>query len=170
MIYLYYEGQVPDEYVLTLRFEEGREEYQYHVPVIKLPDISAEELNDRKMVILIPFHLLKLRKMVKRYSAKMNKKQDVQEDFLRELKHLIQDDIIGSIEANHKLGNITTEDAYKLRRYTQQLWEYIQTHTEELKEVEEMTDESFMTDIDILCEEYNKKVEQSRREGKQLQQ
>ena len=30
-----------------------------------------------------------------------------------------------------------------------------------------MTDESFMTDIDILCEKYNKKVEQSRREGKQ---
>ncbi len=83
------------------------------------------------------------------------------------MKHLIQDDIIGSIETNHKVGNITTEDAYKLRRYTQQLWEYIQTHTEELKGVEDMTDESFMTDIDILCEEYNKKVEQGRREGRQ---
>ena len=161
VIYLYYEGQVPDEYVLKLCFEEGREEYQYHVPVIKLPEISAEELNDRKMVILIPFHLLKLRKMVKRYSAKMKRGENAQEDFLRELKRLIQDDIIGSIEANHKVGNITTEDAYKLRRYTQQLWEYIQTHTEELKEVEEMTDESFMTDIDILCEEYEEKIEKS---------
>ena len=167
VIYLYYVGEVPDEYVLKLRFEEGQDEYQYHVPVIKLPEITPEELTNRKMVILIPFHLLKLRKMVKKYSATIKREHKVPEGLLKELKHLIQNDIIGSIEANHELGNITTEDAYKLRRYTQQLWEYIQTHTEELKEVEEMTDESFMTDIDILCEEYNKKIEQAQKEAQE---
>ena len=31
-----------------------------------------------------------------------------------------------------------------------------------------MTDESFMTDIDILCEEYEEKIEKSRQEGIQL--
>ena len=98
VIYLYYVGEVPDEYVLKLRFEEGQDEYQYHVPVIKLPEISPEELTNRKMVILIPFHLLKLRKMVKRYSAKIKKKHKVPEGLLKELKHLIQDDIMNAKE------------------------------------------------------------------------
>ena len=68
IIYLYYEGEVPDEYILTLSFEEGRSTYEYKVPVIKMPEISVQELNDRKMVILIPFHLLKLRYCVRKHS------------------------------------------------------------------------------------------------------
>ena len=157
IIYLYYESEVPDEYVLTLSFEEGRSTYEYKVPVIKLPAISARELNDRKMVILIPFHLLKLRNWVKTYSS---------EEVMEKLKDLVEDDIIGSIEANREAGNITQEDAYKLRRYTQKLWEYLKAHTKELEGCEDMTDESFMTDIDILCEDYEKKIMQARKEGR----
>ena len=158
IIYLYYEGEVPDEYVLTLSFEEGKSTYEYKVPVIKLPEISAGELNERKMVILIPFHLLKLRRLIKKYPlAKC----------MGELQRLIEDDIIGSIEMNREIGNITREDAFKLRRYTQRLWEYLQANTKELEGFEDMTDESFMTDIDILCEEYEKKIMQAREEGKE---
>ena len=34
--------------------------YEYQVPVMKMSEISSEELSERKMVIRIPFHVLKL--------------------------------------------------------------------------------------------------------------
>jgi hypothetical protein len=51
------------------------------------------------------------------------------------------------------VGNITLEDAQKLNTYTQILYHQIYSHYEELEEVNEMTDESFMTEVDILYEE-----------------
>ena len=86
---------------------------------------------------------------------------------MEKLKGLVENDIIGSIEANYEAGNITQEDAYKLRRYTQKLWEYLKAHTKELEGCEDMTDESFMTDIDILCEDYEKKIAKAREDGRE---
>ena len=63
---------------------------------------------------------------------------------------------IGSINENSKLGNITIEDALKLKRYLRKLCDYLSRHYEELKGMSDMTDESFMTDIDIMCEEHEK--------------
>ena len=63
---------------------------------------------------------------------------------------------IGSINENSKLGNITIEDALKLKRYLRKLCDYLSRHYEELKGMNDMTDESFMTDIDIMCEEHEK--------------
>ena len=63
---------------------------------------------------------------------------------------------IGSINENTKLGNITIEDALKLKRYLRKLCDYLSRHYEELKGMSDMTDESFMTDIDIMCEEHEK--------------
>jgi len=73
VIYLYYTGEVSDEYTLTLEFDESQGVYEYKVPVLKLPEISAQELTDRKMVVLIPFHVLKLRYAIK------DKNQDLEQ-------------------------------------------------------------------------------------------
>ena len=145
IIYLYYTGEVPDEYTLTLEFDEGAAKFDYTVPVIKLPELTVEELNEKKMVILIPFHLLKLRYWVQN--------GNVTEEAL---KKLVQDDIIGSINKNQQVGNITQEDALKLKRYTQKLAEYLYVTLDRdgLGALRDMTDESFMTDIDILCKEH----------------
>jgi hypothetical protein len=62
-------------------------------------------------------------------------------------------DIIDTINRNLEVGNITLEDAQKLNTYTQILYHQIYSHYEELEEVNEMTDESFMTEVDILYEE-----------------
>jgi polyhydroxyalkanoate synthesis regulator phasin len=51
------------------------------------------------------------------------------------------------------VGNITKDDARKLSAYTQILYRYIYARYEELEDVSDMTDESFMTEVDILCEE-----------------
>ncbi len=146
VIYLYYEGTVPDEYTLTLEFDEGKKTFEYTVPVVKLTELSVEELNRRKMVILIPFHLLKLKQWLK--------EGKVTEESLRKLVH---DDIIGSINENQRLGNISTEDALKLKRYTGRLSRYLyqKLQGEGLGVLMEMTDESFMTDVDLFFEAYH---------------
>lgn len=144
VIYLYYEKEVPDEYTLKLTFNEERDTFHYKVPVLKLPEISSKELCERKMVILIPFHILKLR-----YALKKGSFQDVEE-----LQSYILNDIIGHINENIRLGNITIEDALKLKRYLQRLCDYLSKHHKELEAMGDMTDESFMTDIDIMCKEH----------------
>ena len=146
VIYLYYEGNVPDEYTLQLEFNRDKEPktFEYKVPVLKLLDLSTKELNDRKMVILIPFHLLKLRKAIKEGNL---------ENRMDELQSMVTDDIIGSIEANQQLGNLTVEDAFKLRTYVNALWRYLYKHHKELEGFGDMTDESFMTKADIICKE-----------------
>ncbi len=70
-----------------------------------------------------------------------------------ELQSMVADDIIGSIEANQQLGNLTVEDAFKLRTYVDTLWRYLYKHHKELEGFGDMTDESFMTEADIICEE-----------------
>jgi hypothetical protein len=143
IIYLDHSGKVPSEYDLLLDFgDQGS--FCYHSPVVDFQSISMEELNDRKLVILIPFHLLKLRRLMKQERSEENKQA---------LLHLINDDIIGSINKNLKAGNITIDDARKLSSYTQTLYHHIYAHYEELEEISDMTDESFMTEVDILCEE-----------------
>ncbi len=154
IIYLYYEGEVPDEYSLFLEFDEGRDVYEYKVPVLKLPEVSSKELSDRKMVILIPFHVLKLRCALKQgnYTS------------VDELQKHILNDIIGNIKENLRLGNITLEDSLKLRRYLMRLCDYLSKHHKELEGMRDMTDESFMTDIDILCKEHEDAIDDMRKE------
>ncbi len=153
IIYLYYEGQVPDEYSLILEFDEGRDVYEYKVPVMKLPEVSSKELSDRKMVILIPFHVLKMR-----YALKQGNYTSVDE-----LQKHILNDIIGNIKENLRLGNITLEDSLKLRRYLMRLCDYLSKHHKELEGMRDMTDESFMTDIDILCKEHEDAIDDMRK-------
>ena len=66
------------------------------------------------------------------------------------MKKLIQDDIIKSIDRNLELGNITVWDARNLRRYNHKLYEHIYSRYEEMEELNEMTDESLMLDVDII--------------------
>jgi hypothetical protein len=146
VIYLDHTEPVPEEYELILDFEE-QGEFCYHVPALDFQSISIEELNEKKLIILIPFYLLKLRHIMKKERTEENKQA---------LIHLIQDDIIGSINKNLEAGNITREDAYKLYTYTKILYHQIYSRYEELEEVSDMTDESYMTEADIIYEEIHK--------------
>ena len=101
------------------------------------------------MIILIPFQLLKLRDLLAKKRSPSN---------LEALKNLIQNDIIGSIESNLKLGNITMDDARRLRRLTHRLYEHIYSHYEEMEELNEMTDESLMLDIDLIEKEHEQEL------------
>ncbi len=82
----------------------------YRVPVLKLLDVSPEELTKRKMIY----------------------------------------NIAENIEENRTIGSITEDDARKLKRLTHKLYEHIYSHYEEMEELNHMTDESLMLDIDII--------------------
>ena len=148
IIYLSPEGSLPSEYVLKLDFgTQGT--FNYRVKAFIFNEFSTEELNQKKMVILIPFKLLKLRKALEKSRSPEN---------LTALKNLIQNDIIGSIEENLRLGNITLSDARKLKRLTHKLYQQIYSHYKELEEMNEMTDESLMLDIDIIEKEHEQQL------------
>ncbi|MBQ9927505.1 MAG: hypothetical protein IJO65_05965 [Lachnospiraceae bacterium] len=91
-------------------------------------------------------------------------KEERSEENLEALKKLIQDDIIGSINDNLKLGNITVDDARRLRRLTYRLYEHIYAHYEEMEELNDMTDESLMLDIDIIEKEHEKEIARVKKE------
>lgn len=149
IIYLYYQNEVPDLYTLKLDFgSQGT--FDYNVPALKFLEITAEELNRKNMVILIPFYLLKLRKSIETARTPEN---------LEALKSLILNDIIGSISKNLEAGNITQNDAQKLRQLTLMLYRHLYAHYEEMEAVNDMTDESLILDIDIIEEKYETKIQ-----------
>ena len=150
IIYLCSTVHTPDVYTLNLNFG-SQGSFTYQVSTFKFLETSLEDLNRKKMIILIPFQLLRLRNKLSEKRSKDN---------LEELKSLIQNDIIGSIEENLTLGNITMEDAIRLRRLTHQLYDHIYSHYEEMEEVNMLTDQSLMLDIDYIEERHEKEIEQ----------
>jgi len=157
IIYLYSSKNIPDEYELELDFGK-KGSFPYKVEVCKFQEISTEELNERKMVILIPFALLRVKALLKKKRSVENKEL---------LKAIIQNDIIGSIDENLKAGNITVWDARRLKRYTHKLYEEVYSHYEEMEELNEMTDESLILDVDIVekqIEELEKQVAEAEKQ------
>ncbi len=136
----------PDE--LTLRLDFGSQGYfDYKVNTLKYQNISVEEINKRKMVILIPFELLRLKEL-------LNK--DHSEENLRALKKLIRNDIIGSIQMNLSVGNITGSDAGRLFQLTKLLYEHLYSKYTQMEVIEEM-DESIILEYDHLDKLYEEK-------------
>ncbi len=140
IIYLYSSDKAPDEYILKLNFgSQGN--FIYKVSTFKFLESSLDELNQKKMIILIPFQLLKLKKLMEKERSAEN---------LDALKYLIEHDIIESIEQNLTLNNITPNDARRLKRLTHQLYQHIYSHYEEMEVLNVLTDESLILDIDII--------------------
>lgn len=153
IIYIYSSRQVPDEYELTLDFgTQGT--FKYRVQAVKLHTMSIQELNDRKMIILIPFKLLELREGIKKDRSRTN---------IDALQSLIFDGIIGSIRKNVELGNITRADGRMLINMTKYLYDYLYAHYSELREVTELTDESILLEVEKVEKEYENLLEEKNR-------
>lgn len=122
IIYLDSEKDYPETSDLTLDFgEQGT--FTYHVKNFLYQKHHIEELNQKKMIVLIPFHLLKLRRIIEKDASEKN---------FQLLQDLIMNDILGSIKANLMVGNITADDAAQLRELTLELYNHIYSHYEEL--------------------------------------
>lgn len=150
LIYLYEGQDQPDIQNVIIRFG-SQGEFPYRIPVIKYLNLSQRELEEKKLIILIPFQLLKLRK-------EMEKKRTPEN--LEALKKLVNHDIIEAINRNLKAENISSVDAQKLIRLTQQLFHHIYDRYPEIAEegVGEEVDEALILDVDIIELEITQRV------------
>ena len=142
IIYLYDNEQFPDEYSLKINFgKQGS--FLYKVPVFKYLQKSQEELNQRKLIVLIPFQLLRLRRAIEKERTSEN---------MTALKNLISHDILQTLDRNVEAGNITQTDAVRLGRMILYLYHHIYGKYGELAEegVTQMAEEALIFDVDIL--------------------
>ncbi|MDD2971346.1 MAG: hypothetical protein PHE02_04350 [Lachnospiraceae bacterium] len=148
------EGEMPE--TVTMRLEcKGQESFTYRVSTVNYLKMTRQELEDKNMIILIPFQLIRMRKIMEKERSAEN---------LDLLKNIIQNDILGSIRRNLDVGNITEGDERKLRRLTHLLYEYLYAHYDEMEELNEMTDESLMLDIDIIEKEHERQIKEVKEE------
>lgn len=120
IIYLDDANEVPKESVLHISFgEQGM--FTYRVKNYVYQKHQVAELNRKRMIVLIPFQVLKLRELC---NPKIQK--EIKEERFAVLQEEIRNDIIRSIKANLQFGNITTDDANQLLELTNFLYEHIQ--------------------------------------------
>ena len=139
---------------MVLKFED-QGEFSYKVPVFKLQTISIQELNDKKLVALLPFLLLKLRKKMEKVRSKEN---------MEELQRLVVDDIISTIRKNEEVGNLSSIDAINLIDLTSKL--YMQIYSK-YKEMGEFTMRLFDQSMELAGDKYEKTVEELEDEVKE---
>lgn len=156
IIYLCNVKNIPDEYFLTINFgSQGK--FIYKVKTLRLMEMTIEELIARKMIILIPFYLLKLREQLK-------KSRSIQD--IEALKNLISNDIIGNIKKNEAAGNISPEDASKLIEIVVKLYKHLYSGYREMDEggVNAMVDEYFFLESDKKDYLHKKAMEEKENE------
>ncbi len=147
--------KVPDEYTLTLLFED-QGEFTYKVPLVKLQNMTVEELNKKKMIALLPFQLLKLRKKIENLRT---------EESLEELQNFVMNDIINSIDANVEQGNISATEAFDLKALTTLLYMKIYS---KYKELEDFTMRLCDQSLELPSDKYEKTVEELEEENTEL--
>lgn len=152
IIYLYSHKYISDTTTLILNFG-SQGSFNYEIPVYKILEHSPEELSRRRMIILIPFMILKLKECIKKERTPEN---------MEALRTLILDDIINLIQENQDSGNITISDANRLRSLIRKLYNHIYSHYEEFIEggFNDMMEDGLVLDVDIIEAELTKKVTQ----------
>ena len=138
---------------MTLLFE-NQGEFSYRVPLVKLQNMSVEELNDKKLIALLPFQLLKLRKKIENLRTEEN---------LEELQKFVVDDIIDSIYKNEAVDNISHSDALDLIELTTKLYMKIYS---KYKELEDLTMRMCDQSLELISDKYEKTVEELEEEVK----
>lgn len=127
VIYLENYCDVPAESVIHIVFS-GQGSFDYHVKNFSYLSHSLQELNQKKLIVLIPFQMLRIRKLL--YDEHGILKYPSKDEF-EELKSIINSDILNSIETNKIAGNITIDDVNQLIELTNQLYEQIMIHYQE---------------------------------------
>ena len=154
IVYLYQANKLPEQHELTIYFGDDPAPYVYRVPVYDYLEKTRDAVSRMKLVVLIPFQLLRLRKAIEKKRTPEN---------LKALKDLIQNDIIEAVDDNIAAGNLTMRDGQTLKRLTWRLYEHIYRRYEEMEHegVNEIVDDELILDIDILMAEADRRQEEA---------
>lgn len=158
VLYLCEAERAPDFLHLMIEFE-NQGIYDYKVPVVKFQQISLEEVKQRKLITLLPFQMLRLRKAIEKERTPEN---------LSALKRLIFHDIIDTIDENAVVGNLSRIDAAKLREMTVTLYRHIYNGYVEMEEagMNEMIEDALILEMDV----YEQKINQLEKRSVELEQ
>jgi hypothetical protein len=142
IILLEHNSNSPDEVTLELDFGAGKT-IEFAVPTVKFLDYTIEELNARRMVILLPLYLLKLRRQIEKAVKEGVVRQNAQA-----LKDLINNGILKVINESEKAGHIESYDAYVLAGLVKRLYGYLYGNVHEFEEegVKSMFEDMLLVD------------------------
>ena len=124
VIYLDSMGGIPEESILHISFG-SQGSFDYRVKNFLYLAHSTEELEQKKMAVLIPFQVLRLRSLLKQWKRYQTEGRNFDMQKIYQLQEEIRSDIIDSIKMNLTLGNITADDARQLFELTNLLHEHI---------------------------------------------
>ena len=162
IIFLEHTESTPDELILELDFgKQGKAEYT--VPAIKFLNYSVEELCEKKMTILLPLYLLKLRRDVENAKRRKHGREDILREKARELKTLVSDKLLPAIITSEAAGDITNNDAFELLQLIERLYNYLYGGIVEFKDEEANTMSALAEIIEL---KYDKRYERDMAEGK----
>ncbi|GHU10257.1 hypothetical protein FACS1894151_09460 [Spirochaetia bacterium] len=147
-IVIYLEGGPKRAKLLaTLEFP-GKKIYSYEVPVLRLKDYSVKTLEERKLLLLLVFEVLKLRKQ-----------EGDRAEIARDLAQIMEE-ITEAIDRSVKAGLLTEEDKDSLmvveNRLTEELYD-----EQTIREVN-MSDETAIADMVRALEAVHEKYELKR--------
>ncbi len=128
IIYLTQQKNIAPKSILTVHFGTHGS-FKYEVTNILFQEYDIVEINRKKLIILIPFKVLKMQYLSHQKPSKEN---------YNELKKLLESDIIDSIKANLQVGNITDDDANQLLEMTRELYKHIFKDYEKKGALEDM--------------------------------
>ena len=148
---LYWEtgGKAPDEVTLRLIFPDETR-YDYKVKTFKFLDHDISELEKRKMAILLPFYVLKLRKQV--VSAKTSQERS---ELSGEMRSIL-DKLVEPVDRSAAAGLMNESDKRIVLEHMERLYRELYNQYEELTEVDTMLKDRLLT--------YSEEAEQRARE------
>ena len=142
-------AKIPDKYPLFIRFP-GAEEIPYSIPVLKFQEKEMDEIREKHMIILLPFRLLRLRKLVEREYNKGHSKEAI-----HQLIQLYQNDIIEPIDRGLEQGYLTWTDRIYLLALARRLARHLYDKYDEIREgINKMANPYLELDVDEYMEKY----------------
>jgi predicted transposase/invertase (TIGR01784 family) len=149
--------KTPDEVILALEFPDGGR-YDYKVETLKFLEHEIEELEKRKLAILLPFYVLKLRKKV--VAAKTS---SARAKLAVEMKSLL-DELMTAIGQAAETGLMNEADSRSVLEYTERLYSELYKEYDEFKEADAMLQDTILT----YSEEAEQRgIEEGKKEGKE---
>ena len=131
--------KTPDKVTLRLVFPNGSP-HDYEIETFKVLDQSLETLEQRKMVLLVPFYLLKFRKELKKPSTTSEKRQQLAEqmkELLLQLEHMVK--------RNRNQGLLSNGDAEMILERILQMHEELYKPYPEFEEANMQLEERLKT-------------------------
>ena len=151
VIYLEASSGIPDEYGITLEFENGKD-FTINVPTLKYQDKDLKDIIENNLIILLPFKLLKIRNDFEKAYRNHNDNQLNSE--ISKLREIYESDIISTIENSYKQGVISRADMNILIALSYKLLEHLYSKYSNIKEVDNMLhDESLDLEIDKVYDQ-----------------